>query len=126
MCVKGVDGKLKVICDTVEEHKLNLYYKYSKILIVSNNISRNAKINLLKITFDFIINGKCGMKNKFINVFIVATLITACISDVGGLALFFEALYWLFKKVKIFRTLYKNILKIVSKRDTKLPIEYFL
>ena len=47
MCVKGVDGKLKVICDTVEEHKLNLYYKYIENLGINqeNHQQKNQEKN---------------------------------------------------------------------------------
>jgi len=44
-------------------------------------------------------------------------LITVCVSGVGGLALFLEALYRLFQEGKISRALYEQVLKIVTKQS---------
>ena len=47
---------------------------------------------------------------------ILGIILTFTISGVGGLALILEALYRLFKKGKISKALYEQILKAVSRR----------
>jgi hypothetical protein len=126
LCVKEVDGKLKIVCDIVKEHELNLHSKSIKQLIIANNLSREEKVNLLKIKLDFIINGECTGKTRFLIISIIAALITVCVSGVGGLVLFLEALYRLFQEGKISRALYEQIFKIVTKRVTKVPVEPIL
>lgn len=126
LCVKEVDGKLKIVCDIVKEHELNLHSKSIKQLIIANNLSREEKVNLLKIKLDFIINGECAGKTRFLIISIIAALITVCVSGVGGLVLFLEALYRLFQEGKISRALYEQIFKIVTKRVTKVPVEPIL
>lgn len=111
ICVKEVDGKLKVVCDIIKEHELNLHSKSIKELIISNSITREDKINLLKIKLDHIINGEFAGRRRFLITCIIAAIITFCISGVGGLALFLEALYRLFQEGKISRALYKEILR---------------
>lgn len=126
ICVKEVDGQLKIVCDTIKEHELDIYPKSIKELIVTSNLSKNDKINLLKIKLDFIINGECAGKKRFLIVSIVAALITVCVSGVGGLAIFLEALYRLFQEGKISRALYEQILKFATKRWIKVPVEHLL
>lgn len=126
ICVKEVDGQLKIVCDIIKEHELNLHSKSIKELVVTSNLSKDDKINLLKIKLDFIINGECAGKKRFLIISIIAALITVCVSGVGGLALFLEALYRLFQEGKISRALYEQILKIVTKRLTKVPVEHLL
>lgn len=118
ICVKETDGELKIVCQIIEEHELNLHSKSIKELIVAENLSKDAKIDLLKIKLDFIINGQCAGKKRFLIVSIVAALITVCSSGVGGLALFLEALYRLFQEGKISRALYEKILKLVGNKWT--------
>lgn len=105
ICVEEVDGKLKIVCDIINEHELNLHSKSIKKLIINNNILRNDKINLLKIKLDFIINGKCAGRKRFMIISVIAALIAACVSGINGLAVFLEALYRLFKEKKIFGAL---------------------
>jgi hypothetical protein len=126
ICVKEVDGQLKIVCDIIKEHELNLHSKSIKELIVSSNLSKDDKINLLKIKLDFIINGECAGKKRFVIISILAALITVCVSGVGGLAIFLEALYRLFQEGKISRALYEQILKIVTKKVTKVPVNHTL
>jgi len=95
-----------------------LHSKSIKELIVAENLSKDAKIDLLKIKLDFIINGQCAGKKRFLIVSIVAALITVCGSGVGGLALFLEAFYRLFQEGKISRALYEKILKLVGNKWT--------
>lgn len=45
LCVKDVDGELKIVCDIVQEHDLNSHAKLIKSLIVSNDISSEQKIS---------------------------------------------------------------------------------
>jgi hypothetical protein len=49
---------------------------------------------------------------------------TVCVSGVGGLALFLEALYRLFQEGKISRALYEQILKAVAKKWGKVSIKH--
>jgi hypothetical protein len=126
ICVKDVDGELKIICDIIKEHELDLHSKSIKELIVGSNLSKNDKINVLKIKLDFIINGECLGKKRFLIVSIIAALVTVCVSGVSGLAIFLEALYRLFQEGKISRALYEQILKSVSKRWTKPPLDHLL
>lgn len=124
ICGKDVDGQLKVVCDIVQEHELTLHTKSIQELIVSQQISRDDKINLLKIKLDFIINGECGGKKRFLIMVIIAAIMSVCVSGVGGLALFLEALYRLFQEGKISRALYDKILKAVAKKWGKVPVEH--
>lgn len=128
LCVKKMDGRLKIVCDIIEEHELNLHSKSVQKLIITQDISKDEKINLLKIKLDFIINGEYGGKKRFIIVSIIAALITVCVSGVGGLAIFLEALYRLFQEGKISRAVFEQILneallKSVVKRWVKMPVE---
>jgi hypothetical protein len=123
ICVKEVDGQLKIVCDIIKDHELDLHSKSMRELIVSESISRDDKIKLLKIKLDYIINGECAGKKRFFIVFILAILITVTISGVGGLALFLEALYRLFQEGKISRALYEAIIKSLKK---KVPVEHLL
>jgi hypothetical protein len=123
MCVKDVDGRLKIVCDIIKEHELNLHSKSIKELIVTSTLSKEDKINLLKIKLDFIINGECAGKKRFLIISILAAVITFCISGVGGLAIFLEALYRLFQEGKISEALYKELAKIVTKKVAKVPVE---
>lgn len=122
ICVKEVNGQLKIVCDTIKEHELNLHSTSIKKLIISTSLSRNDKIKLLKIKLDFIINGECTGKRRFLIVAILAALITVCFSGVTGLAMFLEALYQLFQEGKISRALYKQLLEIIKDIKDKLPV----
>ena len=126
ICVKDTEGNLRIVCNIIQEHELNLHTKALKELIVDNNLSNSDKINLLKIKLDFIINGECGGKKRFLVVCIIAALMAVSISGIGGLSLFLEALYRLFQEGKISRALYEQILEIVGKRWKKVPIDNFL
>ena len=123
ICVKEVDGQLKIVCDIIKEHELNLDSKSMKELIVASNLSQEDKINLLKIKLDFIINDECTGKRRFLILCMIAALISVCVSGVGGLALFLEALYRLFQEGRISRALYTQILKLVTKRT---PVDHLL
>lgn len=114
VCVKKVDGQLKIVCDLIKDHELDLDTGSLKQLIVTNNLSKEDKINLLKI--------KCAGKKRFL----VMAMIAACASGVGGLALFLEAFYRLFQEGKISQALYEQILKRVSNRWTQVPLDHLL
>ena len=128
LCVKDVDGELKIVCDIIQEHDLNSHVKSIKSLIVSTDLSSEQKISLLKIKLDFIINGECMGKKRFLVMPIVAAVLTFTVSGVGDLALLLEALYRLFQEGKISKRLYKQILKALAKRwgGEAVPIEHFL
>jgi hypothetical protein len=127
LCGQKVDGELKVVCDIIQEHELNLHTKSIRSLIISNNLGREEKISLLKIKFDFIINGECAGKRRFFIMAVLGAVVSVAISGVGGLALILEALYRLFQEGKISKALYKQILKALAKRGgVSLPVEHFL
>lgn len=128
ICIWDVDGELKIVCDIVQEHELNLHAKSIKSLIVSNDLTQEQKISLLKIKLDFIINRECMGKTQFLVVAILGALLAFTISGVGGLALILEALYRLFEEGKIGKALYKQILKALARRwgGKNVPIEHLL
>lgn len=128
LCVKDVDGELKVVCDIVQELDLNSHAKSIKSLIVSNDLSSEQKISLLKIKLDFIINGECAGKFWFLVMAIIATILAFTISGVGGLALILEALYCLFQERKISKAVYNQIIKALAKRwgGSAVPVEHLL
>jgi len=124
ICVKEVDGELKIVCDIIKEHELDLHTKSLRELIVSENIGREDKIKLLKIKLDYIINGECLGKKRFVIVFLLGIIITVTISGIGGLGLILEALYRLFQEGKISRALYEAIVKALGKN--KVPVDHLL
>jgi hypothetical protein len=128
LCVKDVNGQLKIVCDIVQEHDLNLHAKSIKSLIVSTDLSSEQKISLLKIKLDFIINGECTGKKRFLVMAVVAAILTFAVSVVGGLALILEALYRLFQEEKISKALYKQRVKALARKwgVKGLPIEHLL
>ena len=128
ICIRDVDGQLKVVCNIIQEHDLNLHAKSIKSLIVSNELTQEQKISLLKIKLDFIINGECGGKTRFLVVAIIGAVLTFTISGVGGLALILEALYRLFQEGRLGKALYKQILKALARKwgAKNVPIEHLL
>ncbi len=127
LCGQKVDGELKVVCGIIQEHELDLHTKSMRSLIISNNLGREEKIALLKIKLDFIINGECVGKRKFLVTAILAIIITVTVSGVGGLAMILEALRQLFEEGKISKALYKQLVKILAKKwGAKIPIEHFI
>lgn len=125
ICVQNVNGELKVVCEIIQEHDLNSHTKSLKSLILSNNLGREEKISLLKIKLDFIINGECAGKRRFLVMAIIAAVITVTVSGVGGLALILEALYRLFQEGKISKALYKKIVKAIGKK-AGVPVDHLL
>jgi hypothetical protein len=125
ICVQNVNGELKVVCEIIQEHDLNSHTKSLKSLILSNNLGREEKISLLKIKLDFILNGECAGKRRFLVMAIIAAVITVTVSGVGGLALILEALYRLFQEGKISKALYKKIVKTIGKK-AGVPVDHLL
>ena len=128
ICIRDVDGDLKVVCEIIQEHDLNSHAKSIKSLIVSNDLNQEQKISLLKIKLDFIINGECGGKKRFLVMAIIGAVLTFTISGVGGLALILEALYRLFQEGRIGKALYKQIVKALLRKwgGKNVPIEHLL
>ena len=128
ICVRDVEGDLKIVCDIVKEHDLHLHTKTMREIIVSKNMSDKHKISLLKIKLDFIINGECGGKIRFLVMAILASILTFTISGVGGLALILKALYRLFQEGKISKAVYTQIVKALAKRwgGSAVPVEHLL
>ena len=121
-----VDTEFYIARDIVQKHQLNLYSKSIKSLIISDDLTQEEKISLLKIKFDFIINGECIGKTRFLVVAILGALLAFTISGLRGLFLILEALYRLFKEGKIAKGLYKQILKVLVMRlgRKNVPIEH--
>lgn len=97
-------------------------------IIVSNTLSNEHNISLLKIKLDFIINGDRTGKFRFLVMAIIAAILTFTISGVGGLALILEALYRLFQEGKISKALYKQTIQSLAKRwgGSAVPVEHLL
>jgi hypothetical protein len=127
LCVHKVEEELKVVCDIIQEHELDLHTKSIRSLIISNNLGREQKISLLKIKLDFIINGECAGRRRFVIMASLGAILTVSVSGVGGLTLILEALYRLFQEGKISKALYKQILKVLAKRwGASVPVEHLL
>ena len=127
ICVTSKTGQLNIVCDIVKEHELIAHTKSINKLIIANNLSREDKINLLKIKLDFIINGECSGKTMYLTLAIIGALMTLFTSGLIGLTsltLFLEAVYRLFQEGKISRALYEEITKLITKRWFKVPIEH--
>jgi hypothetical protein len=124
VCVKNVDGKLKIVCDIIKDNNLNFHSNSIKQLMVATNLSNEDKINLLKIKLDFIINGECAGKTKFMVLAIIGIIVGVCFSGITGLTIFLEALYRLFQEGRISRALYEQIVESVKSRWFKVPVEH--
>lgn len=88
----------------IQEHDLNSDTKEIKKLILSNELSQENKISLLKIKLDYIVNGECEGKMRFVVVFLIGLIITFTISCRGGFTIILEALYQLFQAGKVRKT----------------------
>lgn len=128
VCVRDTEGNLKIVCDIVKEYDLHLHATTMREIIVSNSLSDEHKISLLKIKLDFIINGECGGKIRFLVMAITAAILTFTISGVGGLALMLEALYRLFQEGKISKAVYTGVIKALARRwgGSAVPVEHLL
>ena len=126
ICAKDTDGNLKIVCRIIEEYELNSHTTKMKEIILSEQLSNEHKITLLKIKLDFIINGEYAGKNRFLLVMLLGIILTFTISGVGGLALILEALYRLFQEGKISKAVYIKLVKVLSKRwlGKPIPIEH--
>ena len=126
LCNRSTTSELRIVCDIIKDHELDLHSQSLGTLIASNNLGNEEKISLLKIKLDYIINGECSGKARFLLVSIIAALITVSISGVGGLALFLETLYRLFQEGRISKALYKQILKTLGRRWgwSKIPTDH--
>ena len=129
VCVRELDGelKLKVVCDILKKHDLNLHTQSLETLIVHDLLTREDKIALLKLKLDCILNGPCPGKGRFVLMAILALVMSLTVSGTSGLALLLEALYRLFKEGKISRSLYYEIINILPRIwGFRLPIDHFL
>lgn len=70
VCVRDAEGNLKIVCDVVNELDLRLHTKAIREILVSKTLSNEHKISLLKIKLDFIINGECEGKFRFLVMYI--------------------------------------------------------
>lgn len=122
ICLKDVDGELKIVCEIIQEHKLNLHTQAIRSIIISKDLNPEQKISLLKIKLDFIINGDYIGKRRFLVMTLVGIILTFTISGVGGLALILEALYRLFQEGKISKALYKQLVKALANKWGKNTI----
>jgi hypothetical protein len=122
MCHKEADGKLKLVCDIVEKNKISLDPLSKNQIILNPNFSNTDKINLLKIKLDYILNGDIPGRKRFVIISLLAILISVSLTGVGGLVIFLEALYQLFREGKISRSVYEYfkamILRQIDSLDT--------
>ena len=116
ICAKDTDGNLQILCDIVEKYELDSHTTEMKEVILSTSLSDEHKISLLKIKFDFIINGEYAGKSRFLMMTLLGIILTFTISGVGGLVLVLEALYRLFQEGKISKAVYTQVVKALSKR----------
>ena len=128
VCSRDVDNELKIVCNIIEDHNLNFHTQSMKSLIVSNNLTQDQKVSLLKIKLDFLINGEYNGKVRFLVMAIVGAVFACTVSGVGGLALLLDALSRLFEEGKISKALYKQILKALARRwgGKNVPIDHLL
>lgn len=82
LCVENTDGKLKIVCDIVKDLELHSQADSVKELLISNKLTNEQKISLLKIKLDFIINGECMGMRRFLIVTIIGGLLCFTISGV--------------------------------------------
>jgi len=111
-----VDGQLKVVLDIVQEHDLAEHSKAIRHLIVTNNLTKTQKLQLLKLKLEVVINGECLGNKRFVLMMVLGALFAVTLSGVGGLALMLEALYELFKEGKISEALYHQLRKLLIKK----------
>jgi hypothetical protein len=57
-----VDRELLVVCDIVQEHDLTGHAQSIREILVSQSLTREQKISLLKIKLDWILNGKSSVR----------------------------------------------------------------
>lgn len=128
ICIQNVDGNLKVVCDIIQENNLSVHTKDIKSLLIGTVLTQEQKINLLKVKLDFIINGECGGKTRFLVMAILGAVLTFTISGIGGLTLILEALYRLFQEGKMSKALYKQIVKALARKwgGNAIPLDYLL
>lgn len=128
ICVRDAEGNLIIVCKIIQEHELHLHTKSMREIIISNNLSDEHKISLLKIKLDFIVNGECGGKARFLVMVVIAAILTFTISGVGGLTLILEALYRLFQEGRISKAIYTQAIKALAKRwgGDAVPVEHLL
>jgi hypothetical protein len=113
VCLKEVEGKLDIKDYLVKDHNLLSHSQSLRELLVTSNLSDDAKIKLLEIKLDEMINCEYNSKRRFMIVFILSILITFGVSGVGGIAIFFEALYRLAKDGKISAALYSQLVEML-------------
>jgi hypothetical protein len=123
--VDEANGKLKIVCDIIKKHELEFHSEPIKQLILNQSLSKEDKINLLKIKLDSIINCEFAGKKRFLVASILAIIITLSFSGISGLSIFLEALYRLFQEGKLSKAVYEELKEIIEKKAGKVPIEEF-
>lgn len=133
ICVKKVDGQLKLVCNVINENQLHLTPIRSLQEGMVAGLGYDAQLNLLKIKLDFLINGEYGGdyggRKKFLIISLIALIWSFLVSGTVGLAMFLDAFFQLFQEGRISRALYEEIAEIIKKtwwRYHKVPIEHFL
>ena len=125
MCRSKPTGTAGLVCDIAKDHNLQEHSDSIRKLILERDLNNEQKITLLKIKLDYIINGEYGGRKRFYIVTLLGIILTLTISGIGGLALFLEALYRLFKEGKISRAVYLELVKYAT-RGKAVPIEHLL
>lgn len=106
-------------------HDLNLYHHTQSIktLLANENLSERDRISLLKIRLDFLVNGEAIGKESIVVLSILIYLL-GLTSNLGKLYTFLAALFRLFKKGRISKDLYMELLGYIIARGVNVPPEY--
>ena len=126
VCVQNLEGepRIKILCDIIENH--DLHTKAMETLIVSNKLTRAETVSLLKIKLEYIINLRAPGKIRFLLMTLLAGVTSWTVSGTGGLAIFLEALYNLWKEGRISRAVYEDILRILPRIwGVRIRIDHF-
>lgn len=122
LATRDADGSLKIVCDKIEEYSLASSAESVRSLILEKKLTRGEKVKLLQVKFDSIINCEYVESREFLILLFFRTIVTLTLSGIGGLTLILEALYKLWQKGKISEKLYRQLIKLVSKKSTVTPL----
>ena len=94
-------------------------------LLINKYLTYSDKTNLLKIKLDYIINGQCYGKKRFIIQTLIAVLLGLVMTGMGpvSISLFLNALLMLFREGKISRALYLQLMKAILAGKIPVPLD---
>lgn len=118
-------GTLKIVCDIIQEYDLDLHSEEINELLINKYLTYSDKTNLLKIKLDYIINGQCYGKKRFIIQTLIAVLLGLVMTGMGpvSISLFLNALLMLFREGKISRALYLQLMKAILAGKIPVPLD---